>query len=318
MQIEDAKEDFLSYCKIEKGLVESSTVKSYQEDLKIFIQWLDEHYNHHDKNDSTTRIDFLVSHLNKTMVKEYLNHLGHTLSAKSMARHLTTIRQFSLYLVKEKELPLDITAGITPPKIGRKLPEVLNANEMEQLLNIPLNNAFDYRNKAMLELMYATGLRISELVKLTIFDLDFSTQLITIKGKGRKERVIPFGDYAKYYVERYLEVRPSLLVKGKPQTDILFLNNHGEGMTRQGFFKNLKKILVAQGIKKEVSPHTIRHSFATTMLKHGANLRVIQELLGHEDITTTKIYTHISNEKVHDDYKKHHLRKSERGEKNEI
>ncbi len=311
MQIEDAKNDFIDYCKIEKGLAKATT-DSYQEDLKLFIRWLDEHYNN--RVGKIDNKDFLVNRLTKKMVKEYLTFLGCTLSAKSMARHLTTMRRFSLYLVREKQISADVTSGINPPKIGRSLPQVLNAKEMEQLLNIPLNNAFDYRNKAMLELMYATGMRVSELIKLTIFDLDFSTQLVKIKGKGRKERMIPFGDYAKYYLEKYLEVRPFLLVKGKPATDILFLNNHGNGITRQGFFKNLKKLLLKQGIKKEVSPHTIRHSFATIMLKRGANLRVIQELLGHEDITTTKIYTHVSNEKVHDDYKKHHLRKDEKGE----
>ena len=174
------------------------------------------------------------------------------------------------------------------------------------MLDIKLDSKFDYRNKAMLELMYGTGLRVSELVSLTLNDIDSTNCIIRIMGKGSKEREIPLGEYSIYYLNKYLEVRSSML-KGNDDNK-LFLNNHGRGMTRQGFFKNLKKILKEKGLNTDISPHTLRHSFATHLLNRGADLRSIQEMLGHSDISTTKIYTHVSDDKVSSDYKKYHPR----------
>lgn len=172
------------------------------------------------------------------------------------------------------------------------------------MLDIPLNNLFDYRNKAMLELMYASGLRVGELITLTTRDIDFTNKYVRCFGKGSKERIIPVNDYALKYVKLYLE-RRNLFLKGKP-TDILFLNNHGKAMTRQGFLFNMKNIAKEKGITKNITPHMLRHSFATHMLNNGADLRSIQLLLGHEDIVTTKIYTHVSQEKIIKDYYKYH------------
>ena len=187
----------------------------------------------------------------------------------------------------------------------KKLPNTLDEEDIDKLLKIKLNDAFSYRNKAMLELMYATGLRVSELVNLKIHDIDLDMALVQTMGKGNKERIIPIGDYALYYIKEYLiNYRDSMLKK--EYNDYLFLNNHGKKMTRQGFFKILQKLAKENEIKKDFSPHTLRHSFATHLLNHGADLRSIQELLGHSDISTTQIYTHVSNRQLRENYDEFH------------
>ena len=186
------------------------------------------------------------------------------------------------------------------------MPKTLSIEDVDNLLSISLETPFDYRNKAMLELMYGCGLRVSELVNLEINDIDITNCLIRIMGKGSKEREIPIGEYAIEYLKKYLDQR-DLLLKNKPCTK-LFLNNHGEGMTRQGFFKMLKALLLEKGLNSEVSPHTLRHSFATHLINRGADLRSIQEMLGHSDISTTKIYTRVTDEKVLEDYNEYHYR----------
>ena len=178
--------------------------------------------------------------------------------------------------------------------------------EVDKLLDIELNTPFDYRNKAMLELMYGSGLRVSELISLTVYDIDFNNDIIRIKGKGSKERIVPINDVCKYYLKEYLDKRHLLLKK--KQSDALFLNSKGTGISRQGFFKNLKEILKEKGLNPDISPHSLRHSFATHLLNGGADLRSIQMLLGHSDIATTRIYTHITNEKVRNDYLDNHPR----------
>ena len=173
------------------------------------------------------------------------------------------------------------------------------------LLDIKLVDPFSYRNKAMLEMMYATGMRVSELINVKVFDIDFESDLVRVVGKGSKERVIPLGDYAIYYIKKYYdEYRSFFLIKG--EKDQLFLNNHGEAMSRQGFFKMIKNLAEEQGVKKDFSPHTLRHSFVTHLLAHGADLRSIQEMLGHSDISTTQIYTNLSFNEVKDNYQDSH------------
>ena len=196
-------------------------------------------------------------------------------------------------------------------------PQYYRPTEVDLLLDIPLVTAFDYRNKAMLELMYGAGLRVSELVSLTVNQVDLENGMIRIMGKGRKEREIPIGEYGVYYLKLYLECRGQL-IKHHHQEEALFLNNHGKQITRQGFFKILKELLLEKGLNPDVSPHTLRHSFATHLLSHGADLRSIQEMLGHSDISTTKIYTHVSDEKVTEDYKKYHPREHKGDSENEI
>ena len=190
------------------------------------------------------------------------------------------------------------------PKTKKSLPKVLTIEEVDKLLDITLKDAYSYRNKAMLELMYATGLRVSELVNLKIHDIDFINETVRTMGKGNKERIIPMGEIAIHYLKLYLEIYRSQLLK-KDYTDDLLLNNHGKCMTRQGFFKILKKLAKEKDIKTSFSPHTLRHSFATHLLENGADLRSIQELLGHSSISTTGIYTHVSNEELKENYKYH-------------
>ena len=198
--------------------------------------------------------------------------------------------------------PID---GLYVPKVKKSLPHTLTEEEVIKLLDIKTIDSFSYRNKAMLELMYATGIRVSELVNLKLQDVDLTNDIIRTFGKGSKERIIPIGDYAKEYLEKYIyEYRGSML-KSRP-CEYVFINNHGNNLTRQAFFKIIKRIAKEKDIKTELSPHTLRHSFATHLLKYGADLRTIQELLGHSDISTTQIYTHISQEKLKENYSEFH------------
>lgn len=284
--------DYIDYIKYEKKLSEE-TIKNYKYDLKQFNTYIKENN---------------ITDINKIKTKDIENYLKHlrNLNSKTISRKITSINNFFIFLLKEKRIDHNPCEFIDRPKLNKTLPDTLSEKEVESLLNIPLNTIYDYRNKAMLEILYGCGLRISELVNLTTRDVDFENAIIRCIGKGSKERITPINDYVIYYLKEYLERRP-LLIK-KETTDYLFLNNHGKKMTRQGFFKNLQKILKEKGITKYISPHTLRHSFATHLLNGGADLRSVQILLGHSDISTTKIYTHISNEKVKKDYKNFHPR----------
>lgn len=294
MKIEDAIVDFIQYCLFEKGLTDQ-TVSSYQNDLDVYLSFLQ------DKN------VFLVKDITGDYIKEFLKIRGDSESTSTVAHNLTVIKNFHKYLIKENIVKEDVSLFISRPKLQKRLPRALTVEEVDLLLDITLNTPFDYRNKAMLELMYGAGLRVSELVSLTLNQIDLENGLIRIMGKGRKEREIPIGEYGVYYLKLYLEHR-GMLIKNHRQEDALFLNNHGKQITRQGFFKILKQLLLDKGLNPDVSPHTLRHSFATHLLSHGADLRSIQEMLGHSDISTTKIYTHVSDEKVEADYKKYHPR----------
>ncbi len=300
MKIEDAIVDFIQYCLFEKGLTDQS-VSSYQNDLDVYLSFLQ------DKN------VFLVKDITSDHIKEFLKIRGDSESTSTVAHNLTVIKNFHKYLIKENIVKEDVSLFISRPKLQKRLPRALTVEEVDLLLDITLNTPFDYRNKAMLELMYGAGLRVSELVSLTLNQIDLENGLIRIMGKGRKEREIPIGEYGVYYLKLYLEHR-GMLIKNHRQEDALFLNNHGKQITRQGFFKILKQLLLDKGLNPDVSPHTLRHSFATHLLSHGADLRSIQEMLGHSDISTTKIYTHVSDEKVEADYKKYHPREH-KGEK---
>lgn len=294
MKIEDAIVDFIQYCLFEKGLTDQ-TVSSYQNDLDVYLSFLQ------DKN------VFLVKDITSDYIKEFLKIRGNSESTSTVAHNLTVIKNFHKYLIKENIVKEDVSLFISRPKLQKRLPRALTVEEVDLLLDITLNTPFDYRNKAMLELMYGAGLRVSELVSLTLNQIDLENGLIRIMGKGRKEREIPIGEYGVYYLKLYLEHR-GMLIKNHRTEDALFLNNHGKQITRQGFFKILKQLLLDKGLNPDVSPHTLRHSFATHLLSHGADLRSIQEMLGHSDISTTKIYTHVSDEKVEADYKKYHPR----------
>lgn len=294
MDIDVAVDDFINYCTFEKGLSDK-TRKSYEYDLRVYKQFL--------QKLNITDVKDISSKCIEEFLKQRNNDNDKT---TTIAHNLTVIKNFHSYLYRNKITKSDVSISISRPKIQKKIPRVISVEDMKKLLDINLSTIFDYRNKAMLELMYGTGLRVSELINLDICDIDFLNCIVRITGKGDKERIVPLGEYSIYYVKLYLDQRKSMLKK--ENCEALFLNNHGKRMTRQGFFKNLKVLLKKQGLDENISPHTLRHSFATHLLKYGADLRSIQELLGHSDIATTRIYTHVSDEKVSEDYKKYHPR----------
>lgn len=289
--------DYLSYIKIEKKL-SYNTYDNYKLDLITFKNYLDE-------NKFTN-----FNQLNENDIVKYLKYLSDSkkLNSRSIERHLTTLRNFFKYLYKMKIISKDIMINIDNLKLTKSLPNILSIDEIDCLLNIKLENPFNYRTKAMLELMYGSGLRVSELVNLTLYSIDLYNNTILIEGKGRKERIVPLGDVAKKYLELYLVHRNALIKRKNGISDKLFLNNHGLPITRNGFNYLLNNILREKDINKKITPHTLRHSFATHMLNNGADLRTIQELLGHSDIVTTRIYTHVSNDKVHENYDKYTIR----------
>ena len=284
-------------------------------DIDEFLEYLliDKHYSQNTidsyKNDLVKFFDFInksLLNINKDDVKKYLKKLSEdNLDERSIARNISTLKSFYKFLMIEKKIQENPIESISQPKLGKKLPNTLSEDEVDKLLEIDLVDNYAYRNKAMLELLYATGLRVSELVNLKVYDINLEEAIVKTMGKGSKERIIPLGDYALSALRVYIEEYRSSLFK-KEINDYLFLNNHGKKMTRQGFFKIIKKIAYEKGINKEISPHTLRHSFATHMLKHGADLRIIQELLGHSDVSTTQIYTHVSNEELENTFKKYH------------
>ncbi len=284
--------DYIDYIKYERKL-SLETVKNYKYDLEKFLLFLKE------------KGIFDINLVTTKDIEDYLATLKN-FSPKTVSRNITSINNFMLFLLKEKKIDFNPCEFIDRPKLNKNLPTVLSIEEVDKLLDIPLKTKYDYRNKAMLEILYGSGLRISELINLTTRDVDFENAVIRCLGKGSKERIVPINDYIIHYLKLYLDKRNLFLIKG--QNDYLFLNNHGKQMTRQGFLKNLQKILNEKNITKHVTPHTLRHSFATHILSGGADLRSIQLLLGHSDISTTKIYTHISHEKVKDDYKQFHPR----------
>ena len=281
-------EEFIDYLRFEKKYSEN-TISSYKRDLNKLNSYL--------KKDFTK--------LTKADIQKYIQNLSKNESSNTISRTISSLKSFYKFLEINKYTNTNPLTTIISPKTARKLPKVLSEEEVNKLLDINLNNDFDYRNKAMLELMYSSGLRVSELINLTVNDVDLKNSLVRIFGKGSKERIVPLNDYATEALNNYILYHRPKLFKQK-ESNYLFLNNHGNQMTRQGFFKTLKKIAKEKGIKSELSPHTLRHSFATHLLKYGADLRSIQELLGHSDISTTQIYTHITNEMLEKNYHEYH------------
>ena len=249
----------------------------------------------------------LCKDIQKEDIYSYLEQLDEKkYSIYSIVRKISSIKSFHTFLEKEYNIK-NITEKLESPRFYQKLPNVLSIEEVENLLNIPLETAYDYRNKAMLELMYATGIRVSELVNLTINNIDLENNIVRCFGKGNKERIIPFGDIAYKYLTIYLNHYRDALKKTY-LCDKIFLNNHGKGMTRQGFFKILKNIAKEKEIKTKITPHVLRHSFATHLLNNGADLRSIQMMLGHSNLSTTQIYTNINNDTLKENYNLYHKR----------
>ena len=294
MNIKDGIDNYINYLKYERRL-SRNTCSSYIIDLNFYNDFLNK------------RNIINIDDISKKDIENYIEKINKKdFKTTTIARKLTAIKNFHKYLYAKGLAKNDVSLTIDRPKLRKTLPNVLNVDEVDKLLDITLNTPFDYRNKAMLELLYGTGLRISEMLDLKISDVDFENSIVRCFGKGSKERIVPIGEYIIDSLKQYLEYR-IILSKGK-RNDYLFLNNLGGRLSRFSFFKILKKILKEKNINKNVSPHSLRHSFATHMLEYGADLRSIQELLGHSDIATTRIYTHISNKKVKDDYIEYHPR----------
>lgn len=248
-----------------------------------------------------------IKKITKEDIYNYLKYLDDKkYSIYSVVRKISSIKSFHNYISKLLNIE-DISLKIENPRFYKKLPNILTIEEIELLLNIKLETPFDYRNKAMLEVMYATGLRVSELINLELTNIDLNEGYVRCFGKGNKERIVPLGEVALKYLKIYIEeYRDSL--KKRYLCDKIFLNNHGKGITRQGFFIILKDIAEKKKITKSITPHMLRHSFATHLLNNGADLRSIQIMLGHSNLSTTQIYTNVSNEVLKENYELYHPR----------
>jgi integrase/recombinase XerD len=285
---------YLDHLKVERGL-SRNTLEAYSKDLGRWLGFLEEEKRSLDDADGTMVAAFLVR----------LAHDG--VSARSQARYLSALRGLYKHLVRERYLREDPTALVDRPRLGQRLPSVLSRDEIIRLLGAPLGEGpREVRDRAMLHTMYAAGLRVSELVGLELNALNLETGFVVPHGKGDKRRVVPIGDFAKEALLEYLTtVRPAW---AKPASRPVFLTHHGRAMTRQGFWKNVKRYAAAAGIVKNVSPHKLRHSFATHLLIGGADLRAVQTMLGHADIATTQVYTHVTGERLHEIHQRHHPR----------
>lgn len=293
--MDDLIQDYLHYLKVERGLSEN-TRQSYRQDLQQFAAFL-----------QCQQVANFTE--DRFLILNYLQEQTDVHKAQSsITRSISTLRKFYQYLAREKQIKQNPMLQIDSPKQGRHLPAVLSTAEIERLLAAPdTSTALGLRDRAILEVLYATGLRVSELIHLKMADLHLSLGLIQTLGKGNKERIIPIGDVAVDWINQYLDRSRNQLTKGRANP-YLFVNFHGNGLTRQGIWKNLKAHVKTAGIEKDVTPHTLRHSFATVLLENGADLRIVQELLGHSDISTTQIYTHISKKHLTEVYQRSHPR----------
>ncbi|RIW33577.1 site-specific tyrosine recombinase XerD [Bacillus salacetis] len=296
--MESRLQDFIHFLIVEKGLAKNS-VDSYQRDLKNYMKFL--------QNVDSANVWNEVQRVNITGFLSHLKSEGK--SAKTIARHVASIRSFHQFLLREKVTEQDPSIHIESPKMERSLPKVLSIDEVEALLEAPQESTpLGIRDKAMLEVLYATGIRVSELIRLQMDDVHLKMGFVRCIGKGNKERIIPIGKTAIEVLEKYLTDGRPKLVRKKHKDDSLFLNHHGKGLSRQGFWKILKGLAAEAKISKELTPHTLRHSFATHLLENGADLRAVQEMLGHVDISTTQIYTHVTKTRMKDVYSKFHPR----------
>lgn len=276
---------FLEYLKYERRL-SVNTIDSYGENLLLVSKYLNKDLI------NATRDD----------IKNFFDNFDG--DVKTKAHYLTVLNSFYKYLLFMGKCSINPCDGIKHPKLSKKLPEYLTSEEINKLFDIRLTKPIDHRNKAMLEVLYATGTRISELINLELNQIDFDECIIRVTGKGKIDRIIPIGDTAMDALKNYILNYRIFLVKTN-DNNFVFLNKNGSKISRQGFFKILKGLAFDAGIKKDISPHTIRHSFATNLLNNGADLRIIQELLGHENLQTTEIYSHLTNKKIEDDYQNH-------------
>lgn len=294
-------EQFMDALWLESGL-SKHTLSAYQTDLKGLAKWSASGLFIR-KNTSP-----LIA-LNKEDLQAYLAfRFEKGIKARSTARMLSTFRRFYQYLIRENQLSIDPSALLESPKLGRPLPKTMSEREVEALLEAPeIDDPLGLRDRAMLELIYATGLRVSELVGLDIYGANLQQGIVRVTGKGNKERLVPMGEEALSWIASYLKnARADLL--GAAVSDKLFVTRRGGGMTRQTFWHMVKRYAQRAGISGSLSPHVLRHAFATHLLNHGADLRVVQMLLGHSDLSTTQIYTHVAQERLKDLHAQHHPR----------
>ncbi|NOV31057.1 site-specific tyrosine recombinase XerD [Methylomonas sp. ZR1] len=286
-------EAFLNALWLEFGLSDN-TLSAYGSDLKLFAKWL--------KDKDITAVD-------DTTIKSFLaNRQQQGITSRSSARIVSCLRRFYGYLLREGKINIDPTQLIDSPQLGRTLPDSLSETDVELLLNAPeVTDKLGFRDRTMLEMLYATGLRVSELVELKFSQINFRQGCVRIVGKGDKERLVPVGEEAMDWAERYLNTARQAIL-GNRQSDYLFVTSRGTSMTRQAFWHIIKRYAALAGIDKHLSPHTLRHAFATHLLNHGADLRVVQLLLGHSDLSTTQIYTHIAQQRLKALHNQHHPR----------
>ena len=282
---------FFDYLFIEKGL-SKNTIKAYEVDIERFIQWLKQNNKSDYLNAKETQINKYISHLFKIHLK-----------SSSINRKISSIKAFYLFLMKKNILKVSPIAEIVTPKQEKYLPNSMSESEIEKLLKSPNTKLkIEKRDRAMIEMLYATGMRISELVNLKITNLDIQRCVVKVLGKGSKERLIPFGEVASEALNDYMKDRQDSSSKE------IFLSNRGTKMSRQAFWSRMKVYLRREGLNDSISPHTLRHAFATHLLNRGADLRSVQLLLGHSDLSTTQIYTHIAKQRLSEVLKKHHPR----------
>jgi integrase/recombinase XerD len=281
---------------MEKGLSDN-TLSSYRRDLRQFQEWL-----------QAQRRGSLIG-ADRVALQAYLGaRLEQGRSPRSTARFLSCVRGFYHYLLREGRITVDPTLDVDSPRLGRPLPKSLSESEVDRLLLAPdLDVALEFRDRTMLELLYACGLRVSELTSLQVVQLSLNQGVVRVFGKGSKERLVPMGEEALDWLQRYMAGARMELLKGIP-SDVVFPSRRGKQMTRQTFWYRIKIYARRAGIKKNLSPHTLRHAFATHLLNHGADLRVVQMLLGHSDLTTTQIYTHVAKQRMQELHAKHHPR----------
>jgi integrase/recombinase XerD len=298
MKWQNAIRDYQLYLKIERGLAKN-TIESYSRDLEKLTLFLTEN-----------EIDFTPISIDAVTVKEFNYAIAKKINPRSQARIISGLRSFFDYLVFEDYRETNPTDLIEAPKIGRKLPDTLSEYEINELISaVDLSHPQGERNRTILETLYSCGLRVSELITLKISDLFFEEGFIKVTGKGNKERYVPIHYNAQKYITIYITEIRSHLKPAKSFEDTLFLNRRGKGLTRQMIFTILKELAVKINLNKKISPHTLRHSFATHLLKNGADLRAIQLMLGHESITTTEVYLHLDSSDLKEVVEKYHPRK---------
>lgn len=289
--------EYLAHLKLEKNLSDN-TISSYKNDLKSFNDFL------HDLNIDDP-YEITTDHLNEFF--KLLKELG--LVGSSAARYFSSLKGFFLFLIRNKYIVKNPIDKISAPKTSKKLPGVLDVSEVEKILSLPdVSNKLGLRDKAILELFYACGTRVSELINLKLNDLFLNDEVIRVLGKGSKERLIPIGSSAIKWINEYLTKSRPLLMKKMKSENYLFLNSRSTKLSRMGVWKIIERYVKEAEIKKDVHPHTFRHSFATHLLEGGADLRAVQEMLGHADISTTQIYTHIDRDYIKQVHKQYHPR----------